>query len=633
MSALLRRLGDRIALVAAAALVVVTLPPATAAQAADPVVSQLASQVGQPITFSGHGWGHGRGMGQYGALGYAVDYGWHYDAILAHYYGGTTLSGWAGHPAGGAGNPTISVELTRLIGTDTIVRSNNGPMIINGGSVGDSAVLVRRVGGAFQAYSGPTCGGPWTAIPGLLGSGLTISTTGSQTDVNNSPIVCELGRETLYRGLLSVVYAGGTQYALNVVPIEAYLLGVVPRESPASWGAAGGGSGMEALKAQAVAARSYVLGSAPRPTSGASTCDTTSCQVYGGASSSLGYGESAYTNTAVQSTSGQVMRFANNNVARTEFSSSTGGYTAGGTFPPVEDLGDATASNPNHNWTVSIDATTVAAGLGTGPIQSISVVGRNGLGADGGRVTVVRVVTTAGQVADFTGNQVRTALGLKSDWFSISGFLVQEAQQVIKALYKDMLGRGVDPSGLQTWTDYVLATGSARALAEQIATSSERMGNLVATQYRLALHREPEPAGLAFWIQYLQAGRGVYDLEVGIYGSPESLQTLGGGDVSTWVGGLYTALLGRPAAPSEQQFWVDIAARYGRSFVASAIAQSDEACMRRLTDYYQTFLLRGVDPSGRATFLPLMTGRGDFDIPIALGSSPEYWSRAQTRVF
>src|SRR5450759_1991744 len=133
MSELLRRLGGRIALVAAAALVVVALPPTTTAQAAEPVASQLASQVGQPITFAGHGWGHGRGMGQYGALGYAVDYGWGYAAILAHYYGGTTLKG-------DAGNPTISVELTRLIGTDTIVRGNG--LAINGVPVVAGAVRV-----------------------------------------------------------------------------------------------------------------------------------------------------------------------------------------------------------------------------------------------------------------------------------------------------------------------------------------------------------------------------------------------------------------------------------------------------------------------------------------------------------
>jgi len=43
-----------------------------------------------PIRVDGRGWGHGRGMGQYGSLGYAVDEGWSRDAILDHYYGGTT---------------------------------------------------------------------------------------------------------------------------------------------------------------------------------------------------------------------------------------------------------------------------------------------------------------------------------------------------------------------------------------------------------------------------------------------------------------------------------------------------------------------------------------------------------------
>ena len=42
------------------------------------------------FTFTGHGWGHGIGMGQYGAQGYALN-GWTHDRILAHYYSGTTL--------------------------------------------------------------------------------------------------------------------------------------------------------------------------------------------------------------------------------------------------------------------------------------------------------------------------------------------------------------------------------------------------------------------------------------------------------------------------------------------------------------------------------------------------------------
>ena len=44
------------------------------------------------ITVEGRGWGHGRGLQQWGALGYAVDHGWSYEQILQHYYSNTTSS-------------------------------------------------------------------------------------------------------------------------------------------------------------------------------------------------------------------------------------------------------------------------------------------------------------------------------------------------------------------------------------------------------------------------------------------------------------------------------------------------------------------------------------------------------------
>ena len=75
MSTFHRRLAKRIALLPVVALVAIVLPPTTA-QAA-----------GGNVTFVGHGWGHGRGMGQYGALGYAVNYGWSSAQILDHFYG------------------------------------------------------------------------------------------------------------------------------------------------------------------------------------------------------------------------------------------------------------------------------------------------------------------------------------------------------------------------------------------------------------------------------------------------------------------------------------------------------------------------------------------------------------------
>ena len=619
MSAFLRRPAGRFALLLTVALVAIVLPPGTA-QAA-----------GGNATFMGHGWGHGRGMGQYGAYGYAVNSGWTYDKILTHYYGGTTL-------ATNAANPTITVELTRVTGADTIVTGNG--LAINTVAVGAAAVLIRRTGaGTFQAYSAVGCGGPWALRPGSLASGLTISTSGTQSVLGNLVRVCEPAKSTFYRGQLKVVDAGGKQYAFNSVGVQDYLRGVVPREMPASWGSAGvGGRGMEALKVQAVAARSYALGSSPRSPSGATTCDTTACQVYGGAFEQLpGVAvktlEDANTDAAVQATIGRVMRAANGSIARTEFSSSTGGWTAGGTFPAVEDVGDATPNNPNHTWATTFSFSAVAASLGTGAIGSMAVTARNGLGAEGGRVTNVRVVSTAGVVRDFSGNQVRAALGLKSDWFSISGFTPAQAEQVVRALYQDVLGRGPDPAGLANWTSAVLTTGNAQVVARGLVYSPERMNTLVVAQYRSALLRDPEPVGRDSWVRYLEASRSLTSLQVSIYGSPESLQRLGGGDLRAWAGALYVALLGRTASVSERQYWVDFTSLHGRAAVVASIARSDEAGMRRLTVYYQTFLQRGVDPSGRGAFLSMMAGRGDFDVPLNLGISSEYWNRAQSRIF
>ena len=85
-----------------------------------------------------------------------------------------------------------------------------------------------------------------------------------------------------YRG--SIYAANGTvgeNRTVNRVLIESYLRGVVPRESPASWGLAGGGAGANALRAQSVAARSYALTQGRY--SYAQTCDSSACQVYGGA--------------------------------------------------------------------------------------------------------------------------------------------------------------------------------------------------------------------------------------------------------------------------------------------------------------------------------------------------------------
>jgi SpoIID/LytB domain protein len=607
-----RRRASRIAQIAILALVAIVVPqPAAQAAAGD-------------MTFVGHGWGHGRGMGQYGALGYAVNFGWSSAQILDHFYGGTV--------AGNAGNPEMTVELMGLTGRDTIVTGSG--LAINRVPVGPAALVRRTAAGTFQVYTAPGCGGPWTAKAGLLGSGLTISTPGSQALLGNLVSVCEATGERAYRGSLTVVSDGATQRTINHVLTESYLRGVVPRESPASWGSLAGGKGMQALRAQAVAARSYALAS-NRIINVARTCDTTSCQVYGGAGfktgPSLASLDNALTDTAISGTSG-VVRLKSGVVARTEFSSSTGGYTAGGTFPAVVDVGDSVS--PYHTWTTTIPLSVVAAALHTGTIRTIAVTARNGLGADGGRATTVTVTSTSGVVTRFAGDDVRLKLGLKSDWFSISGITPAAAAQVVTALYRDVLGRVPDAAGLASWTLSILTTGNDRAATGRLVSSRERMNTLVMNQYQSALKRPPGARELENWVPYLAAsGGGLTALQVGIYGSPECIQNLAQGNTSIWVDALYRALLGRDVSTSERQYWVAKVALLGRAAVVASIARSNEAGMKRLTVYYTTFLARGVDAGGQRNFLPMMAGRGDFDVPMNLGISNEYWNKAQSRIF
>lgn len=579
------------------------------------------------LGFSGHGWGHGRGMGQYGALGYAIDHNWTYDQILGHYYGGTTL-------VGDAGNPTMTVELTRFTGVDTIVTAPG--LTVNGVATGSGAVLVRRTApGTFTVYVGDGCAGPTWTPASVLGSGLTIASTAPATS-ENLLRTCEATTTHGYRGTISVVDAGGTQYAVNTLPTEDYLRGVVPRESPSSWGLAGGGRGMQALKAQAVAARSYALAGGGRA-SGAKTCDTTACQVYEGAvnwpwGGGMTVLDASTTDTAIAQTAGQVMRSGNGAIARTEFSSSTGGWTAGGTFPAVIDEGDDTASNPNHSWSTSFSVAAVAAALGTDPIRSIGVTGRQGVGPDGGRVTQVTVFTTTGAVRNFTGAAVRSALGLKSDWFSISGTTASEASAVVTALYYDLLGRAPDSQGLAGWTAEIVRTGNASSTASAIVGSRERLAVIVAAQYQAALGRQPEPAGTDFWIQLFQSGWNVPDLQAGIYASDEAYARLGQGNPLNWVAAIYRDILHRTASPAECQWWLDFAARHGRQAAVMGITRSEEAALFRLGDLYASMLGRQPDPSGIGTFVPvLMNGRGDLILPALIGQSTEYWARAQTR--
>jgi peptidoglycan hydrolase-like amidase len=377
------------------------------------------------VTLAGHGWGHGRGMSQWGALGYAVDHGWSTGAILDHYYGGTST-----RPLGS--NPDQRVFLRSREARDLVVRHERGQLAVrvDGTLLSGQyqAVRIHRVSaGFFELFVGTGCDGPWSSWRTASASEIDLRSTATDDVPANLLQLCSEDGTRAYRGRLAAVEARGTIETVNVVGTESLVRSVIAREVSASWADLGSGRGAAAVRAQAVAARSYAVAGDRRWGTFASTCDDTSCQVYSGVSfrpagGALAVYEDRRTDQAVAETAGLVRTWPDGRVASTEFSSSSGGWTTGGAFPAVVDDGDGVAANPNHDWTVVLPATVVETafddrmGRDVGALEGIDVIARNGLGADGGRVLAVTVRFTGTDVT-LTGNELRSTLRLKSDWF------------------------------------------------------------------------------------------------------------------------------------------------------------------------------------------------------------------------
>src|SRR5699024_8436690 len=197
-----------------------------------------------------------------------------------------------------------------------------------------------------------------------------------------------------------------TRTTINVLSLPAYTKPVAAREGAASWHAA-------ALRAETVAARTYAV-QEMRPGRYYDICDTTACQVYGGVSA-----ETSATNNAVTKTKGDILTY-NGEPAFTQFSSSSGGFTAKGSKPylkAVKDPWDNWSGNANHHWTKSVKRSTIQSKYpGIGKLKSMTISKRNGHGAQGGRVLKMKLTGGKGS-RTIDGNEARSAFGLKSNWF------------------------------------------------------------------------------------------------------------------------------------------------------------------------------------------------------------------------
>jgi SpoIID/LytB domain protein len=334
------------------------------------------------FVISGHGWGHGVGMSQWGAYGFA-QHGYSFSRILAHYYPGTQL--------GRAGIARVRV----LLGSAA--------------SVTISSTAQVRVSDATGAV-GTLDPGTWKLGPGLK---LTLAGEAAPQQllapVTLAPTSQPLRYKRPYRGSLVLTSDGKQVTVVNNIGLEQYLYGVVPSEMPHDWHP-------EALKAQAVVARSYAL--AVRKTGGAfDLYPDTRSQVYRGIE-----GEYAESNAAVDASAGQVLLYGGK-VAVTYFYSTSGGRTAAiddvwnsQPVPYLVSVADPYDSiSPHHDWgPLAFTAAGLKAKLNV-PGKLLDI--RTNVNASQ-RATSIVALGTAGEVT-VSGAEVRELLGLRSTWFRV----------------------------------------------------------------------------------------------------------------------------------------------------------------------------------------------------------------------
>ena len=415
----------------------------------------MAAPKGASFFISGRGWGHGIGMSQWGAYGYAQR-GTTYDQILSHYYTGTVL-----------GNAPVSrVRVLLGEGKKAIAVSSDSPFSVKDGS-----------GAVHQLQPGPYS----------FGQGLKVKVDAAQPpQALPGPLVFVPGATPLtyggkeYRGQLQVNVVGKTLQLVNSVGLQQYLYGVVPREVPSAWP-------VEALKAQAVVARSYALAVRKSGAAFDLFADTRS-QVYGGIAA-----EKPTTTAAVDATSGQVLLFEGK-VATTYFFSTSGGRTAsiedawarGEPTPYLVSVPDPyDTASPHHVWgpfgftaakltsTFKVPGTLLDVKIAINPSQ---------------RVREMTLVGTKGEVV-VPGEVVRTKLGLRSTWFRV-GVLSIEQQRALEYGAKTKL-KGVVRGNAKVMLEQRVS-GQIWEPAARVAPAADgsfaiTVKPLVSTQYRLAV--------------------------------------------------------------------------------------------------------------------------------------------------
>jgi stage II sporulation protein D len=420
-----------------------------------------AATAGTKLVVTGRGWGHGVGMSQWGAYGYAL-HGWRWQRILAHYYPGTELA-------------AAPVSKVRVLLAEEATSA--------------------RVGCAGGIRVSDATGRSWPLKPGTytVNAKLRLPVGHKRVEVQHgahhherfaivaakrrlkAPVVFDCPSAPLvlngnpYHGTLFIRHGAKKVSVINVLALDDYVRGVVAGEMPHRWSIA-------ALAAQAVAARSYALATL-KPGKDFDLYSDTRSQVYGG----ITY-ETPSSNAAVAKTANRVLMY-HGRVATTFFFSTSGGRTADvrdvwpalGDVPYLRAVDDPyDVRSPHHVWgPVAIDVTRVARRLGV-PAGAVKVVR-----SQSGHVSAVQIGSRR-----IDGDAFRHALGLASTWFEVGELGIDPSRERVVyggEVQLSLRADGVGTARLQRRIGF----GRWKTLAKVDGTRAVTVQPRAATLYRL----------------------------------------------------------------------------------------------------------------------------------------------------
>jgi stage II sporulation protein D len=316
--------------------------------------------------------------------------------------------------------------------------------------------------------------------------------------------------------------SGGNLTVVNIVSLDDYIKGVLPYEMSSSWP-------LEALKAQAVCARSYATSNGTKHSSyGFDVCSNTDCQVYHGTNSS-----NAKTDQAVDQTAG-LLALYNGQVCNTVYYSCNGGASESsenvwstaypylrGVADPYE--ADIVSKVSQYNWTVTYTADDLKTTLNNAGYQCSSIVNFYvSKFTDTGNVYSITILDSNGKTWTFSKQSTRTFFGLRSQRYNIAGsggqstgstYYVDTNGSTLSSLQGAYAINGSGAVSQISGSSIYAVTGSGTSAVDSGTTSSGG-----ATSYTITGSGWGHNVGLSQWGAYAMANRGItYDKILNFY--------------------------------------------------------------------------------------------------------------------